>query len=65
MPESSMSVAAALLAHTVPVAGLYVAAENRAETRELFIVGYVGAAGLLLSAIAHFGGFIAPAAFGF
>jgi NAD/NADP transhydrogenase alpha subunit len=60
-----MSVAAALLAHTVPVAGLYVAAEKRAEARELFIVGYVGAVGLLLSAIAHLGGFLDSSAFAF
>lgn len=60
-----MSVAAALLAHTVPVAGFYVAAETRADIRELFIVAYVGAAGLLLSAIVHIGGFAGSPAFGF
>ena len=54
-----MSVAAAaLIANTVPVAGLYVAAEKRAEVRELFIVSYVAATGLLVSAIACISGFL-------
>jgi hypothetical protein len=60
-----MSLAVAFLAHTVPVAGFYVAAEDRADIRELFILGYVGAAGLLLSAIAHLSGVLAPPALAF
>ncbi len=62
--ESAMTTAAALLANTVPLAGLFVAAEKRAEARELFIVSYVGSAGVLLSAIAYFGGFISTTPFG-
>ncbi|MDB5557247.1 MAG: hypothetical protein JWQ36_181 [Enterovirga sp.] len=61
-----MSVAAAaLVAHTVPVAGLYLAAEQRAELRELFILAYVGATGAIVSATAYLGGFFALPVTGF
>jgi hypothetical protein len=47
-----MNIPALLVAQTIPIAGLYVAAEESAERRQLFLLCYVAVLGMFVTALA-------------